>query len=79
MSRNVNRINNWYNNQAAREDWEYIAAKATAAGRPDIVAANEPLGGDSWRQIDKAIGVIRAELGWPTIYQMRLADKINGH
>lgn len=76
MSRNGNRITNYYNLIQTRADWEYIAAKAKAAGASALVALYYPGANAGVRKIDKAIEIIRAAMGWPYVFEMRKAEKV---
>lgn len=73
MSRNGNRITNYYNVIEAWKDWVYVAAKLAAAGRQDLIVRYAPDEDWGWRKIDKSIGAVCKEMGWPEVWQMRKA------
>ena len=51
--RNIARINNYYNRQAAWEDWRTVVAQAVAAGQADLVAQYQPDEDAGWQTIDR--------------------------
>ena len=72
--RNLSRINNWYNLEQARLDWEYIARKLTNAGRADLATKYAPEPGAGWRSIDKSIVAVCNEMNWPPVFKQYEAD-----
>lgn len=74
MSRNLSRIANHDSKREAINDYVYVSLKAIGLGRNDIVDANPVKTGYGWRRIDRCTAAIRAEFGWPLVYEMREQD-----
>lgn len=74
MSRNGNRITNYYNRLAAWEDWAYVATCALQRGGLLLVLDCWPPEDASARLIDAAIATVRRWYDWPQVYELRKTE-----
>jgi hypothetical protein len=60
MPKGLAKATSYYNQLAAKGDWQKLAAEMTAAGFADLVAECQPPEGAGWRKIDRAIARLKA-------------------
>lgn len=71
----LSRLANAAQREQAWIDWEYVAARASAAGREDLVRQHQPAQFAGAAAIDRSIAAVRAAFGWPLVWEMRAAER----